>query len=370
MSDTVSLFSGLGGLDLGAHLAGASVVAATDRDGGALDLLHTGLGTRTVTADFDTDSPHAVVDAMGVAAERVEYVVGGPPCTAFSHAGFWLEDKRNGHDPAASRLDDYVEVLRILAPRAFVLENVPGLLFKTHRVFFDRFIARSRRAGYALSWQVVHADRFGVPQARRRLFVVGIRGGPHFAFPAATAAPRSARWALGDLADRHELAEPDEALGGQWGYLLPKVPPGSNYLHFTEPRGWSPPLFKYRGRYWSFLLKLDPSRASPTLPAQRVTYNGPFHWDNRHLRVREMARLQGFPDWYPLADNLADARRQIGNAVPPALAGAILWSLRVQLGDADADDRPLPLACLDDPDARFRDFVRALPQPTRARQTG
>ena len=121
---------------------------------------------------------------------------------------------------------------------------------------------------------------------------------------------------------------------GRWEDLLAEVPPGGNYLHFTERHDYEPAIFRNRGRYWSFLLKLDPDQPAPTLPAQRVTFNGPFHWANRHLRVREMARLQSMPDWMPLDERSVKARRHIGNAVPVALGAAVLWALRRQLGSA------------------------------------
>jgi DNA (cytosine-5)-methyltransferase 1 len=119
-------------------------------------------------------------------------------------------------------------------------------------------------------------------------------------------------------------------------------------------------VFKNRGRYWSFLLKLDPKQPAPTIPAQRVTFNGPFHWDNRHLRVREMARLQTLPDWMPIDYRLADARRHIGNAVPVALGTAVLWSLQLYLGNTQAADRPELLEMLDDPGASIQDATAGM----------
>jgi DNA (cytosine-5)-methyltransferase 1 len=270
-----------------------------------------------------------------------------------------LEGKRNGDDPAAVLLERYIDIVRMLKPEAFVMENVPGLAFRTHERFFTRLLNRARRAGFKVSWSVLDARDFGVPQARRRLFVVGVRGKDHFRFPEPSAAHRATAWALDDLADRPELTEPDEIPQGRWSELLPKVPPGGNYLHFTERYGYNPPVFKNRGRYWSFLLKLDPQRASPTIPAQRVTFNGPFHWENRHLRLREMARLQSLPDWMPLDSKLTDARRHIGNAVPVALGAALLWQLQRHLGNAAAEDRPELLHVLDDPTASIHDAMAA-----------
>ena len=363
-SDTISLFSGIGGLDLGARAAGLRVAVATDHDEDALKILHAGLGTRTVGGLIEDLEPDDLLDRAGLNGDDVRYLIGGPPCTAFSHAGFWLSDKRDGLDPAAGRIDDYLYFLKALEPEAFVLENVPGLAFKTHRHVLERFVICARRAGYSVSSRVVSAADFGVAQARRRLIVIGVKGGPRFDFDSLPVMPtRSASWAINSASTQSEV---DEKLRGRYAELLKTVPPGGNYLHFTAPRGWHPPEFKYRGRYWSFLLKLDPDSPSPTLPAQRVTYNGPFHWKNRHLRLREIARLQSFPDSFGLAEELPDARRHLGNAVPPLMAAIVLWQLRVHLGDAQEGDAPEFINAASDPAASVERVLATLAQ---ARQT-
>ena len=349
----------MGGLDISAHVAGLNIALATDRDEEALRVLRSGLGTSTLGFDVESRSISDLLSAV----PDCDIVIGGPPCTAFSHAGFWMKKKRNGEDPATAQLDDFLDVVREIQPRAFVLENVPGLLFKTHSRFFERLVNRARRAGYWLSWKVLNASDFGVAQARRRLFVVGIKNGRHFEFPSPTWPRRSSSWAIGDLADRPEFAEDNEYPRGRWADLLTEVPPGGNYLYFTARFGYNPPIFKYRGRYWSFLLKLDPDSPAPTIPAQRVTFNGPFHWKSRHLRLREMARLQSMPDWMPLHENATTARRHIGNAVPVALGAILLWSLRMQLGDASESDQPAMFKTLSDPSSSVQDVIDSIPQP-------
>lgn len=364
ISNAVSLFSGMGGLDLAAHLAGLRVAVAIDRDPEALGTLSSALGTETFATDSAACKVEQILERLPGHA-KPNYVIGGPPCTAFSHAGFWIDKKRAGADPAASCLGDFARIVAETQPRAFCLENVPGLIFKTHRERFRSLVARTRRAGYSVTWAVLRASDYGVPQARRRLFVVGIRGGPRFSFSPFSAVERSSEWAIGDLAQRGDLAEQDEVPGGAWGDLLPLVPDGDNYLHFTERRGWRPPIFRWRSRYWSFLLKLNPESPSPTVSAQRVTFNGPFHWKNRHLRLRELARLQGFPDWYPLASSPALARRQIGNAVPPPLGTAVLWQIRQHLGEVNGT-LPGILQVAMDPAASVQDTMKQMDRP-RAR---
>jgi DNA (cytosine-5)-methyltransferase 1 len=290
-----------------------------------------------------------------------KFLIGGPPCTAFSHAGFWIEGKRAGLDPAGALLSSYARCLDAFKPDAFVMENVPGLAFKTHRQFFTGLLEEVRRLGYSLASDVLCASSFGVAQARRRLFVVGVRSGAPISLSDWPKWPtRGSRWAIGDLEGKGS-EEPDEMPGAKYRHLLPLVPPGKNYLQFTEARGWSPPLFKYRGRYWSFLLKLDPDLPASTVPANRITYNGPFHWDNRHLRVQEIARLQSFPDSYPLSPDLATARRHLGNAVPPLLAAAVVWRVRQALGDAPRDSWPAPLDVAARSSATFADVAALYP---------
>jgi len=358
----------MGGLDLAAHLAGLHVGVSMDRDCEALGTLHSALGTETVATDSASCNGRQLLARLPEGSD-VRYVIGGPPCTAFSHAGFWIEEKRAGADPAASCLDDFGRIVREIRPAAFCLENVPGLTFKTHRERLRSLVARMRRAGYSVSWDILHAADYGVAQARRRLFVVGIRGGPRFSFPWPKPVERTSDWSIGDLGQRSALSEEDEVPGGVWADLLPLVPAGGNYLHFTERNGWKPPIFRWRSRYWSFLLKLSPARPSPTVSAQRVTFNGPFHWENRHLRARELARLQGFPDWFPLSPELTAARRQIGNAVPPPLGAAVLWEIRRHLGEVNGD-LPEVLQAAADPARTVHDVMGAMSRPEGAASDG
>ena len=102
------------------------------------------------------------------------------------------------------------------------------------------------------------------------------------------------------------------------------------------------PKFTWRSRYWSFLLKLDPGSPSSTVPATRITNNGPFHWDNRHLRLSELKRLQGLPQDYVVCTDRSVARKHIGNAVPPLLAAEVLWQVRVWLDSSLSMDKLPP----------------------------
>ena len=102
--------------------------------------------------------------------------------------------------------------------------------------------------------------------------------------------------------------------------LLLQIPPGDNYLYFTEKRGHPNPIFKWKSRYWTFLLKLTPDRPSWTIQASISNNQGPFHWRNRFLRIEEIKRIQTFDDDYKLAGDFKEQWRQVGNAVPAKLA--------------------------------------------------
>ncbi len=277
--------------------------------------------------------------------ERPDLLVGGPPCVAFSKSGFWLDWKREGADPAASLLQAYTRVLAEAKPRFFLLENVYALTFdnRASKPAFTRLLREIDAAGYSYRWQVLNAADYGVPQARPRLVIVGCRKRDRL--PELPEPTHHGRWerrtsdggpiphvTTGEmLADLVTEPEAEEVVRGSWGHLLPEVPPGENYLHFTSERGHPDPVFQWRSRYWSFLLKLDPDRPSPTIQAQPGPNVGPFHWDNRRLRVPELRRLFTFPDDFAFVGRRASIQAQVGNSVPPLLAQRVAERLSALL---------------------------------------
>ena len=152
----------------------------------------------------------------------------------------------------------------------------------------------------------------------------------------------TSRDAIGDLEERDDLTEVEEVVGGRYGNLLPQIPAGDNYLFFTEKRGHPDPLFRWRSRYWTFLLKLDPDRPSTTIQSQPGPYVGPFHWRNRRLRVLEVKRLQTFPDDYVVLGSRRSAQVQLGNAVPPRFAEIVARPLAEMLVGRSLEAAALP----------------------------
>ncbi len=340
----ISLFSGAGGLDLGAESAGYAIRASVEHEHDAAETLRANFPNSAIlNRDIKTLSTKELIRAAGLRKGEAELLVGGPPCTPFSKSGNWLEYKRKGLDPEASLLDHYLRVLAETRPRTFLLENVYGLAYRNHNMpWLEHLLKAAGDLGYYVNHRVLLAADFGVPQRRQRLFVLGSRSRmPEFPEPTHSG-PHETRTkydetltphvttgdAIGDLADRDELAEEQEAVNGKYGHLLPEIPPGSNYLFFTAKRGHPKPLFEWRKRYWSFLLKLDPAQPSPTIQAQPGPYVGPFHWNNRRLRLGEILRLQTFPEDHSIAGSRRSAQVQVGNAVPPVLAQRVAAALR------------------------------------------
>ncbi|MEX2553045.1 MAG: DNA cytosine methyltransferase [Actinomycetota bacterium] len=348
----ISLFSGAGGLDLGAEAAGFHVAAAVELNEDAADALEKNfphLASSVIRRDILEVATGELLEAAGLGdGERPDLLIGGPPCTPFSKSGYWLEWKRAGLDPDASLLQAYTRVLSEAQPRAFILENVYALTFnnKASRPHFERLLRELGEAGYEFRWRVLNAADYGVPQARPRLIIVGTRRGHGSSVPDLPVATHFGQWerrtsgatdgqphvtageALeGLMAD----PEPTEAVNGEYGHLLPNISPGDNYLFYTEKRGHQDPLFEWRSRYWSFLLKLSPDKPSPTIQAQPGPYVGPFHWENRRLRVPELKRLFTFPDSYDFVGSRNSVQAQVGNAVPPLLAMRVAEAVKRML---------------------------------------
>jgi DNA (cytosine-5)-methyltransferase 1 len=345
----ISLFSGAGGLDLGVEAAGFRTAAAVEINHDAADTMEknfSGLASPVMREDLFNVPTRKLLAAAGLRGRaRPELLVGGPPCTPFSKSGFWLEWKRAGLDPDASLLQAFTRVLAEARPRAFILENVYALTYnnRASAPAFERLLREIAGAGYAFNWKVLNAADFGVPQLRPRLFVVGVpRRSRLPELPEPTHGGRWERRTTGSAAQPHVTAgqalrdlvtipEDGESVRGKWGHLLPEIPPGGNYLHFTAERGHPHPLFEWRSRYWSFLLKLEPDRPSPTIQAQPGPNVGPFHWDNRRLRVPELLRLFTFPDEFQLVGGRSSAQAQIGNSVPPLLSQSVAEQVALSL---------------------------------------
>jgi DNA (cytosine-5)-methyltransferase 1 len=320
-------------MDLGLEAAGFRHLAAVEWDEAARHSIkangRAGDWNLLETGDIEQVAKDLQPTEVGLERGELDLLVGAPPCQPYSKAAQWAPGARRGLDDRRGQyLDDLLFLAARFRPKVVLLENVRGFVQgKTSAVGYIESRLREVDAGYVVHHSVLDAVDFGVPQRRSRAIVVATRVDRSFEWPQ----HRERRVAWDALADLEPQEEPPEATGS-WAELLPSIPEGQNYLFHTE-RGGGLPLFGYRTRYWSFLLKLAKAQPSWTLPAQPGPATGPFHWDNRPLSVPEMLRLQSFPaDWRVEGPRRTDHVRQIGNATPPLLAEVIGRSIACHIG--------------------------------------
>ncbi len=343
----VSLFSGCGGLDHGFEKAGFHVGFFNDFDKFSCDTLRLNGKTGVLEAPV---SEISVEDVKRASGSSVDAIIGGPPCQPFSKSAYWSK----GHtlrmdDPRADTLDHYFRLVEESRPRVFLLENVHGLNYNGKEEGFQYILKRiheinsKRKTNYAPSWRVLNAADFGVPQLRVRFFLVAEINGKEFAFPEPThTSENESQLSLFDDHQKRRHVSAWEAIGhiphdknqklkmgGKWADLLPSIPEGENYLWHTNRKGGAP-LFGWRTRYWSFLLKLAKSQPSWTIQAQPGSAIGPFHWKNRKLSWQELAAIQTFPREFEISSPRVEIQRQIGNAVPSLLAEKLARAIAKQ----------------------------------------
>jgi len=383
----VSLFSGLGGLDIGLHRLGIETVACVEKDETATETLK----INSVQHDAQPEETHIdvperypwivvdrnirdidtgeILETAGADREDIDLVVGGPPCQTFSRSN---EGNRSGTDTARGRLyKQFAQILHEIQPAAFIFENVRGL--KSANGGEDLKTIQETLEGdtYTSECKVLNAADYGVPQTRKRIFILGTRknSGPSFPEPTHTEDGRNGteEWmTAGEALDEFDIDEPigntggyANAIGSKYGPLLQDIPEGANYQHFSE-RKYDPEAgeyvgreeseldkkeFDWRSRHWNYLLKIDQSRPSWTIQADPGTTVGPFHWRSRKLSLLEQMKLMDLPLDYYIAGTPGQVQQQIGNAVPPGLAAAIAHELVTELGLT-----PTPPDTVDHPD--------------------
>lgn len=369
---TIDLFAGAGGLSLGASAAGADVRLLVDSDPVACETtrrspFHSGIEVHQ--ADVTRLRGASLRELAGMSATDPLLVVGGPPCQPFSKAAYWTDDgddaayrraRARGDravrpvspsvprpDPRRSLLGEFWRLVHEARADAFMMENVPSILHPRNHGEVQALISAAESDGFMVRVVRANAVDYGVPQRRQRVFILASK-----ARAPGTPEPTHGPWPVSDGARLpsatcgHALSpfagpeffEPEEVVAGRWAEHFREIPPGWNYKHHTKWADHANPTFVAEARFWNFLLKLHPERPAWTIPANPGPWTGPFHWANRRLRIPELAALQGFPPGYQFAGTRRERVRQIGNAVPPALATAmarvILKTLQTDLRSA------------------------------------
>ncbi|NOQ21151.1 MAG: DNA (cytosine-5-)-methyltransferase [Candidatus Aegiribacteria sp.] len=384
----ISLFTGAGGLDYGFEASGFETRVAVEMDKWCCITLRANRSWPVIEDRIEGITSDSLLEAANLKKGDVDVLIGGPPCQPFSKSGYWSTgDAKRLEDPRAQTLNEYIRILDSTLPRAFLLENVYGIAYegKNEGLLYLRSaiedINKSNNVNYTFNWAVLNSANFGVPQIRERVFIIGSRDGHVFRFPKSKFVPRNdakasihtlnlfdppqtyrSSWdAIGDLVKTSPDLIPRSEIGGKWSELLPTIPPGENYLFHTD-RGLGSPIFKWRSRFWSFLLKLHPELPSWTIQAQPGSAIGPFHWENRRLTMREMARIQTFPDNVNILGGVTQIQKQIGNAVPSALAEILAKEIRIQFFKDQFDSSESTLAPKKRPGVPTVEWQRDVPE--------
>jgi DNA (cytosine-5)-methyltransferase 1 len=312
----VSLFSGVGGLDLGFTMAGHEIVWAIDNWEDAV---------RTYRMNFSSPIELGDIrDFPSVLIPRGDVVIGGFPCQGFSVANIQrrVDDSRN------LLYREFVRVVRDTRPRFFVAENVKGILSLGGGAVFEKIVGDFEALGYRVRHAVLNAADYGVPQRRERVFIVGSLEGlariwsppaPTHADPRVDNAPGLAKWVSSGEA-LASIPEPEEP-------------------HNLENHDYT----RYKLRFNGYLghRVTDPSLPSPTITARGDDRGGVVihHHPGNHRRLsaRETATLQSFPLDFRFYGTKTSVYRQVANAVPPLLAREVAASLIVaELPSVDA----------------------------------
>jgi len=346
----LDLFSGAGGLSLGLTRAGFQVVAAVDSWEPAVASYRQNFAHPAIRADAAGLTKEQLLKDAGLAPDPLDLVVGGPPCQGFSiqRIGPDLDDRN-------ALVLEFARLVGELAPRAFLMENVTGLVGRRGRGLLERFVESMEAHSYTVDRTTVDAADFGVPQHRRRVIVYGWRSDekplllPNQAdsWPAPTVAE-----AIGDLPSPPEsstaAADPLHVASRMSDLnrsRLALIPPGGGFedlppdLRVACHRDGAAKI-GHRNVYG----RLDPDQPAVTITARFDSFTrGKFAhpYEDRNITLREGARLQTFPDDFRFVGNREEIAALIGNAVPPLLAERLGLELRRQMEGQGAARRAM-----------------------------
>jgi len=320
----ISLFCGGGGLDLGVALGGFHVYFSTDIEPSLCDIIKYNFQDCAVKSeDICNINGSVIFDAIG--SQPVDLMIGGPPCQAFSILG----QRKSFTDPRGKLVFDYMRIVKEISPGAFLFENVPGLKTLNNGKDWEQLLhAFGDETGYRIFHTELNSADFGIPQIRRRIFVVGFKDHQiEFRFPEPThKAPGEENFVESNILPWLPAKLALEKING--------APNHDIRIHCDRVRK------RYEKIKPGFRDKVDhtdrihPERPSGTvLVGSRAGGGRPFihPFQPRHITVREAARLQSFPDWYDFKSTNTWQYRAVGNAVPPILALAIARSISAAL---------------------------------------
>jgi DNA (cytosine-5)-methyltransferase 1 len=312
----VSLFSGCGGFDFGAQRAGIEIVWANDIDARAAQAYRSLLPS----------VPFHEGDIRKVERfQRADVLIGCYPCTGFSQAAkrrnAKLEDRDLKKNPTNFLFQEFLRAVRQVMPKFLFVENVRGMLSASGGWFFGEQIRRFEESGYRMTHKLLDASHYGVPQARKRVFLVGVREDLHnagfrYSFPEATHGPKAGENAPPLITLEDAIGDMEEWPEGEFN----TKPFHGHYLTRNRKKMWSDPSYTIVAH--EDHVTLHPSGE----PMKRI---GTDHWVlqgdlNRRLSWKECAVLQDLPLSIAPGGTLKDKYRVVGNSVPPKLGEVLL----------------------------------------------
>jgi DNA (cytosine-5)-methyltransferase 1 len=354
----IDLFCGCGGFSLGFKQAGFAVRFGIDQWKDAVVTYKRNFPEAVaMTDDIRNITGDMITEQLEIAKEDVDVIIGGPPCQGFSISG-----KRDANDPRNVLYKSFVNIVDSLKPKLFVMENVPGLVRLFDGKAIESIVDDFSDIGYHVTYRILSANNYGVPQQRKRVFLVGINTDKiklttEFVFPEITNECGKSKEVLTskDAISDLDFVPDDLVLGEEIDYQYPAqnsyqakmregsprllnhsitlhkdrtkeiiamVPDGGNYKSLPQEL-WSTRKVNIA---WT---RMDSSKPCFTID---TGHNHHFHYRaNRVPTVRESARIQSFPDKFEFVGIKTSQLKQVGNAVPPLLAEAIANKVKTVL---------------------------------------
>jgi len=341
-SNIIDLFCGCGGLSYGFEQAGCKTLLGIDNDARAIEsFLLNHKNTKAICGDITSITFEKDIKPL-IGDTKIDIIVGGPPCQGMSLSG-----PRKFDDPRNKLYLSFIRLVDEIKPKAFVIENVPGLVRLFNGAIKDSIIEKFAKIGYTVKFDILNSVDFGVPQTRKRVVFVGIKGETNnFEFPENPKDVITSQMALSDLSpliDNIGEENSEYASEPQNDYqklmrknsqtvrnhiaarhsqrvqdIISLVPDGCNYKSLPDE-------YKNTRNFNVAWTRFASDKPAPTIDTGHRHH---FHYKyNRVPTVRECARIQSFPDDFIFVGNKTEQFRQVGNAVPPLMAKAIAESL-------------------------------------------
>lgn len=341
----IDLFAGAGGFSLAAKNVGFNVSAAIEINNHACTTYRQNLiednSTKLYQKNILELTPEEIKRTHFMDDKVCDIVLGGPPCQGFSvhrikDAG--IDDPRN------KLILRYFEYVAVLKPKVFLMENVPGILWSRHKNFLDAFYAEGKNAGYQLiKPEILDARNYGLPQRRKRVFILGVR--PDIEFKSAW--PPAATHGNTKAIEQNPLLHPWQTAAQIFNQPLPENDENNIHMNHTPDlievfkstplNGGSRrdskrmlPCHKEHNGHKDVYGRIDPTQPGPTMTTACINPSkGRFVHPTEHhgITLRQAARFQTFPDWFIFKGGLIAAGEQIGNAVPVKLGEVLLRTI-------------------------------------------